>query len=86
MRRRHQVTAVACLLFAAFVARQAIQLRLSTPLGPGPGFFPLGLSIGFGALAVTLFVQATLGEPGPAGEPSWVDAPPGSVSWRSCSR
>ena len=47
--------------FAAFVAYQAVHLKLYTPLGPGPGFFPLWLAVALGALAVTLFVQATPG-------------------------
>ena len=55
--------------FAAFVAYQAVHLKLYTPLGPGPGFFPLWLAVALGALAVTLFVQATLGPPTPAAEP-----------------
>jgi putative tricarboxylic transport membrane protein len=69
MRRRHQVTAAVCLLFAALVAREALRLRLYTPMGPGPGFFPLFLAAAFAVLAALLFLQATLGTPVPAGEP-----------------
>jgi putative tricarboxylic transport membrane protein len=66
VRRRHQVAAAVSLGFAAFVAYQAVHLKLYTPLGPGPGFFPLWLAVALGALAVTLFVQATLGPAAPA--------------------
>ncbi len=62
------MTAVLCLAFAAFVAWQALRLRLYTPMGPGPGFFPLWLSVAFGGLAGVLFLQATFGT-SPPGEP-----------------
>jgi putative tricarboxylic transport membrane protein len=44
-------------------------MRLHTPLGPGPGFFPFWLAVIFGGLAMVMLVQATLQRPaaGPAG-------------------
>ena len=60
MKRAHQVTAVVCLVFAAFVMRQSLAMRLHTPLGPGPGFFPFWLAVIFGGLATVMLVQATL--------------------------
>lgn len=69
MRRRHQITGFVCLVLAAFVAHESVKLKLYTPLGPGPGFFPLWLAVGFGALAVTLLVQTTLAPAPPPAEP-----------------
>ncbi len=68
MERPYQITAAMCLLFAAFVAYGSFKLRLYTPMGPGPGFFPFWLSLAFGLLAVILFWQASFGgsEPMPA--------------------
>ena len=60
MKRAHQVTAVVCLVFAAFVMRRSLGMRLHTPLGPGPGFFPFWLAVIFGGLAMVMLVQATL--------------------------
>ena len=66
MKRAHQVTAVLCIVFAAFVMRRSLAMKLYTPLGPGPGFFPFWLSLLFGALAAIMLAQAALGrsEPG----------------------
>lgn len=59
MKRPYQITAVVALLFAVFVAWESVELRLYLPMGPGPGFFPLWLSVGFGLLAVIMFCHAT---------------------------
>ena len=69
MKRAHQVTAVVCLVFAAFVMRRSLGMRLHTPLGPGPGFFPFWLAVIFAGLAVVMLAQATLerSAAGPAG-------------------
>jgi putative tricarboxylic transport membrane protein len=69
MRYPHQVAAGASVLFALFVGRESARLTFYTPMGPGPGFFPLWLSIVFGVLALVMFCQATFGpaRPMPAG-------------------
>jgi TctA family transporter len=38
------------ILLAAFVARKSLDLKFYTQLGPGPGFFPLRLSMLLGPL------------------------------------
>ena len=67
MKRAHQVTAVLCIVFAASVMHRSLAMKLHTPLGPGPGFFPFWLSLLFGALAAIMLAQVTFGrsEPGP---------------------
>jgi putative tricarboxylic transport membrane protein len=65
VKRPYQVTAVVCVLFAAFVARQSLALKLYTPLGPGPGFFPFWLAVLFGLLAALMLGQATFGRSTP---------------------
>ena len=69
MKRAHQVTAVVCIVFAAFVMRRSLAMKLQTPLGPGPGYFPFWLSLIFAGLAAVMLVQATLerSAAGPAG-------------------
>ncbi len=59
MKRAHQVTAVVCVAFAALVVRGSLTMKLYTPLGPGPGFFPFWLSLAFGGLASLMLIQAT---------------------------
>jgi putative tricarboxylic transport membrane protein len=58
MKRPYQITAVLCILFAAFVLRQSLALRLYTSMGPGPGFFPFWLAILFAGLALIMLGQA----------------------------
>ena len=65
MRYPYQVTAGASVLFAIFVGRESARLKFYTPMGPGPGFFPLWLSIFFGVLALVMFCQATFGRARP---------------------
>lgn len=55
MTRPYQITATVCVLFAVFVVRESVKLKLYTAMGPGPGFFPLWLSMFFGVLAVVMF-------------------------------
>ncbi len=59
MRRPYQIAGAALILFAAFMARESLQLKFYTTLGPGPGFFPFWLSMLMALLAGTLFAQAT---------------------------
>jgi hypothetical protein len=63
MKRWYQIASVVSMLVAAFLARESLRLRYYTPLGPGPGFFPLWLSILLAILAVAMFWQATFGKP-----------------------
>jgi putative tricarboxylic transport membrane protein len=65
MSRPYQITAAICVLFAAFVAYESVRLKFYTAMGPGPGFFPLWLSILFGVLAVLMFCQAAFGQSDP---------------------
>lgn len=44
---------------ALFLASESLKLRYYTPLGPGPGFFPLWLAALLAILAVAMFCQAT---------------------------
>ena len=62
MRRPYQIAGAVVLCIAAFVARESLDLRYYTPLGPGPGFFPLWLSILLAILAIAMFWQATFGK------------------------
>ncbi len=63
MKRPYQITSMVSMLVAAFLARESLRLRYYTPLGPGPGFFPLWLSILLAILAAAMFWQATFGKP-----------------------
>lgn len=63
MKRPYQISGVVLMLVAGFVVRESLRLRYYTPLGPGPGFFPLWLSILLAILAVAMFWQATYGKP-----------------------
>lgn len=65
MRRIYQISGCAILAFAGAVAYSAAHMRYSTALGPGPGFFPLWLSIILGFLAVMMIFSATFGVPEP---------------------
>lgn len=61
MTRPYQVTAVVILLLAGFLARESLRLRYYSSLGPGPGFFPLWLSILMVILGAAMFWRATFG-------------------------
>jgi putative tricarboxylic transport membrane protein len=65
MRRSYQITGTVLLLLAVFIAVESLKLRYYTSMGPGPGFFPLWLSLLLGTLAITILFQATLGQPEP---------------------
>ena len=62
MTRPYQVTSVVVMCMAAFLANQSLELRYYTALGPGPGFFPLWMSILLAILATAMFWQATFGK------------------------
>ncbi len=59
MKRTYQISAVLLLLFSAFVARESLRLKYYTSLGPGPGFFPLWLSLLLAVLSGVMLFQAT---------------------------
>ena len=61
MNRTYQIAGAAILLLAVFFGYEALQLRYYSELGPGPGFFPLWLSILLGILATIMLVKATVG-------------------------
>ncbi len=65
MKRPYQITALVLFLFAIFVGYKSLQLKFYTSLGPGPGFFPLWLSLALAGLAGAMFYQSTLGKPEP---------------------
>jgi putative tricarboxylic transport membrane protein len=62
VKRPYQVTSVVVMCMAALLANESLELRYYTPLGPGPGFFPLWMSILLAILAVAMFWQATVGK------------------------
>lgn len=57
MQRIHQGAALCFGAFSVFIAWEAWNLEYYTPLGPGPGFFPLWLGAIMGGLSVFWFVQ-----------------------------
>lgn len=59
MRRPYQILAVFLFLFSYFVMRESLKLKYYTELGPGPGFFPVWLSVIMAILAVALFAKVT---------------------------
>ena len=63
MRRSYQATGAAFLLLAAFLGYHAWRLSYYTPLGPGPGFFPLWICALLGLLAAFVFLDATFRQP-----------------------
>ena len=63
VKRPYQITSLVLLGVSLLVAWQSLKLRYYTPLGPGPGFFPLWLSILLAFLAAMMFRQATFGRP-----------------------
>ncbi|MBS1115750.1 MAG: hypothetical protein H6Q87_134 [candidate division NC10 bacterium] len=65
MRRPYQITSIVLLGLSAFLAREALRLRYYTPLGPGPGFFPLWLAVLLAVLAAAMFWRATFRTPEP---------------------
>jgi len=65
MKRPYQITSIVFLLFSAFMARESLELKFYTTLGPGPGFFPFWLSVIFAILAGFQFYHATWGRSDP---------------------
>lgn len=65
MKRPYQITSLVFIVFSAFIAREALELKYYTALGPGPGFFPFWLSLIMIALASFMFYHATWGKSDP---------------------
>jgi len=63
VKRPYQVTSIVVMCMATFLAKGSLDLRYYTPLGPGPGFFPLWLSVLLAVLAIAMFWQATFRAP-----------------------
>jgi len=59
VKRPYQITSIILLSAALFLASESLKLRYYTPLGPGPGFFPLWLAALLAVLALAMFWQAT---------------------------
>lgn len=57
MRRAKQIAGFSLLALALFLGWHASRLAYYSPLGPGPGFFPLWLCILLGVLAVAAIVN-----------------------------
>src|SRR5512143_1970232 len=65
MKRPYQITSVLFIVFSAFIAWEAYQLKYYTALGPGPGFFPFWLATIMIALSAIMFYHATWGKSDP---------------------
>ncbi len=65
MQRPYQITGIAFLLGASFIAYDSLQLKYYSSLGPGPGFFPFWLSLLLGVLAVIMLLKASFGKSDP---------------------
>ena len=78
MRRVDQVVGAAFLLFAVAVFFKAQGLRYFTSIGPGPGFFPIWLSVLLAFLAVLLVVRSTM-ESGAPLEPDFIPTRSGAL-------
>lgn len=74
MKHPHQITAIVLLLFSAFVAKEALNLKFYTSLGPGPGFFPFWLSVLLALLAAVMLYQATFKPQEPMPDDFFADA------------
>jgi putative tricarboxylic transport membrane protein len=69
----YRITGTLSLLFAAFIAYEALQLRYYTPLGPGPGFFSFWLALILGGLAILMLLQTFLRPAEPMAEDLFPD-------------
>jgi putative tricarboxylic transport membrane protein len=63
MKRPYQITGLVVVLLAVLLARESLRLRYYTPLGPGPGFFPLWLSLLLAVLGAAMLWRATCRPP-----------------------
>ncbi len=65
MKRPYQVASVVLIVFSAFVAQESLRMRYYTPLGPGPGFFPLWVSLLLGSMAAIMLFRVSFRAAGP---------------------
>ncbi len=57
MRRASLIAGLCLLVVSLYVVRESIYLDYYTPIGPGPGFFPLWLGVILAALSITWIAQ-----------------------------
>lgn len=60
MRRVYQVASLVFLAMALYVVWEAHSWEYMTPLGPGPGFFPVWMGLVLAGLAIGWFFQVSL--------------------------
>lgn len=70
MMRRDRVAATALLIFGLAAAFEAHRLAIGDPARPGPGFFPFGLGVTLGIVAIGLMLQRAPADGRPRGIPS----------------
>lgn len=63
---RDRVAAAVLLLFGLGGTIEAYRLRIGEPGHPGPGFFPFGLAVALGLVALALLLQPAVPRPAPA--------------------
>jgi putative tricarboxylic transport membrane protein len=63
LRRAHQIAGAASLVFSIWILIESARLAYYTPLGPGPGFFPLWVALVLAGLSAALVWQGTRSEP-----------------------
>lgn len=61
MKRAWQIACIAFLALSIFMIVLSFEYPYHDKLGPGPGFFPIWLSVITGALSLALFFQTTWG-------------------------
>ena len=61
VRRLYQVTSLLSLALGLYVVAKSRGMEYSTPLGPGPGFFPFWLGVLMALLSVVWLGQVSLG-------------------------
>lgn len=61
MKRAWQIACIAFLALSIFTIVLSFEYPYHDKLGPGPGFFPIWLSVITGALSLALFFQTTWG-------------------------
>ena len=62
MKRAWQIACIAFLALSIFMIVLSFEYPYHDKLGPGPGFFPVWLSVITGALSLALFFQTTWGK------------------------